>query len=75
MGGRFPSRRPGHTLGELKKDLTIVIVTHNLAQAARLSDSTGFMFLGRMVEFGPTGEMFANPRNPQTQDYITGRFG
>jgi phosphate transport system ATP-binding protein len=64
-----------HTLGELKKDLTIVIVTHNLAQAARLSDSTGFMFLGKMIEFGPTGEMFANPRNQQTQDYITGRFG
>ena len=64
-----------HTLGELKKDLTIVIVTHNLAQAARLSDSTGFMFLGKMIEFGPTGEMFANPRDQQTQDYITGRFG
>ena len=64
-----------HTLGELKKDLTIVIVTHNLAQAARLSDATGFMFLGRMVEFGPTGDMFANPRVQQTQDYITGRFG
>jgi ABC-type phosphate transport system ATPase subunit len=63
------------TLGELKKDLTIVIVTHNLQQAARLSDSTGFMFLGRMVEFGPTGAMFANPRIQQTQDYITGRFG
>lgn len=63
------------TLGELKRDFTIVIVTHNLQQAARLSDSTGFMYLGRMIEFGPTGEMFANPRVAQTQDYITGRFG
>jgi phosphate transport system ATP-binding protein len=63
------------TLGELKKEVTIVIVTHNLAQAARISDHTGFMFLGKMIEFGATGEIFSNPRVSQTQDYITGRFG
>lgn len=64
-----------HTLSELKRDLTIVIVTHNLQQAARLSDHTGFMYLGKMVEFGPTADLFANPREAQTLDYITGRFG
>ena len=63
------------TLTELKRDLTIVIVTHNLQQAARLSDHTGFMFLGRMVEFGPTADFFANPRLKRTRDYVTGRFG
>lgn len=63
------------TLEELKQDFTIVIVTHNLQQAARISDHTGFMFLGRMIEFGPTGEIFFNPQSQQTQDYITGRFG
>jgi phosphate transport system ATP-binding protein len=63
------------TLLEIKQDFTIVIVTHNLQQAARISDHTGFMFLGRMIEFGPTSEMFSNPRLPRTRDYITGRFG
>ncbi|UAK23037.1 phosphate ABC transporter ATP-binding protein PstB [Sphingomonas nostoxanthinifaciens] len=63
------------TLVELKKDLTIVIVTHNLQQASRISDYTGFMFLGRMIEFGPTAEIFASPRSRRTRDYVTGRFG
>jgi phosphate transport system ATP-binding protein len=63
------------TLMELKKDITIVIVTHNLQQAARLSDHTGFMFLGRMVEFGPTEALFASPKLKRTRDYVTGRFG
>jgi phosphate transport system ATP-binding protein len=63
------------TLGELKHDFTIVIVTHNLQQAARLSDFTGFMFLGKMIEFGPTPELFSQPKEKQTEDYITGRFG
>ena len=63
------------TLLELKKDFTIVIVTHNLQQAARISDHTGFMFLGRMIEFGPTDLMFQNPRSERTRDYVTGRFG
>ena len=63
------------TLMELKRDLTIVIVTHNLQQAARISDYTGFMFLGRMIEFSPTSDLFANPRQQRTRDYVTGRFG
>ncbi len=63
------------TLTELKDDFTIVIVTHNLQQAARLSHHTGFMYLGRMIEFAPTEELFSNPRVQQTRDYVTGRFG
>ncbi len=63
------------TLTNLTRELTIVIVTHNLQQAARISDRTGFMYLGRMIEFGPSAEMFANPRSPRTNSYITGRFG
>jgi phosphate transport system ATP-binding protein len=63
------------TLMELRRDLTIVIVTHNLQQAARISDYTGFMFLGRMIEFSPTSDLFSNPRQQRTRDYVTGRFG
>ena len=63
------------TLAELKGDVSIVIVTHNLQQAARLSDYTGFMFLGHMIEFAPTPEFFASPRLKRTRDYVTGRFG
>ncbi|MEA3298419.1 MAG: phosphate ABC transporter ATP-binding protein PstB [Chloroflexota bacterium] len=60
---------------ELKKDYTIVIVTHNMQQAARASDWTGFFLLGEMVEYGPTSELFSRPRDKRTEDYITGRFG
>jgi phosphate transport system ATP-binding protein len=60
---------------ELKKDLTIVIVTHNMQQAARVSDYTAFMLLGDMIEFGVTDKIFTNPTESRTQDYITGRFG
>jgi phosphate transport system ATP-binding protein len=63
------------TLHDLAKDLTIVIVTHNMQQAARVSTHTGFMYLGRMVEFGPTAELFSAPRLRRTTNYITGRFG
>ena len=63
------------TLSELKRDFTIVIVTHNLQQATRISDHTGFMFLGRLIEFGPTEQLFQNPRSQRTRDYVTGRFG
>lgn len=63
------------TLEELKRDLTIIIVTHNLQQAARLSDYTGFMYLGKMVEYGPTEELFVKPKVERTSDYIGGRFG
>jgi phosphate transport system ATP-binding protein len=60
---------------ELKKNYTIVIVTHNMQQAARVSDYTAFMYLGEMVEFGHTNEIFTNPSKKQTEDYITGRYG
>jgi phosphate transport system ATP-binding protein len=63
------------TIVALKKDYTIVIVTHNLQQATRVSDNTGFMFLGRLIEFGPTVELFASPRAERTKNYISGRFG
>jgi phosphate transport system ATP-binding protein len=59
----------------LKERYTIVIVTHNLQQAARVSDKTAFFWLGRLVEYGPTAEMFTNPQQKLTEDYITGRFG
>jgi phosphate transport system ATP-binding protein len=59
----------------LKKDYTIVIVTHNMQQAARVSDETGFMLLGELVEFGRTPDIFTKPRDKRTEDYITGRFG
>ena len=63
------------TLATLKSDHTIVIVTHNLGQAARVSEYTGFMYLGEMVEFGVTDQVFQRPATPRTSDYITGRFG
>ncbi len=62
-------------IGELKQDYTIIIVTHNMQQAARCSDYTAYMYLGEMVEFGETNQIFLNPGKKQTQDYITGRFG
>jgi phosphate transport system ATP-binding protein len=60
---------------ELRGALTIVIVTHNMQQAARVSEATGFFLMGEMVEFGVTRELFTNPRDKRTEDYITGRFG
>jgi phosphate transport system ATP-binding protein len=60
---------------ELKHSYTIVIVTHNMQQAARVSDAAGFMLLGELVEVGPTKELFTTPRDPRTEAYITGRFG
>jgi phosphate transport system ATP-binding protein len=60
---------------ELKASYTIVVVTHNMQQAARVSDHTGFMLLGELIEFGVTKELFTTPRDPKTEAYITGRFG
>jgi phosphate transport system ATP-binding protein len=60
---------------ELKHNYTIVIVTHNMQQAARVSDDTGFMLLGELIEFNRTEELFASPRDKRTEDYITGRYG
>jgi phosphate transport system ATP-binding protein len=59
---------------ELKKDYTIAIVTHNMQQAARVSDFTAFMYLGDLIEHGPTEQIFSQPTKQQTEDYITGRF-
>ena len=60
---------------ELKKEWTVIIVTHNMQQAARISDYTGFMYLGKLIEFGNTEQIFENPNNQLTENYITGRFG
>jgi phosphate transport system ATP-binding protein len=60
---------------ELKADYTVVIVTHNMQQAARASDYTAYMYLGDLIEFGPTAELFMKPKKKETEDYITGRFG
>ena len=60
---------------ELKRSVTVIIVTHNVSQAARVSDYTAFLYLGELVEFGPTEEIFTAPKNPKTEEYLTGRFG
>lgn len=69
------TQRIEELIEELKKDYTIVIVTHSMQQAARISDNTAFFLLGEIIEFGATSEIFANPRDKRTEDYITGRFG
>jgi len=60
---------------DLKKDFTIVIVTHNMQQAARVSQRTAFFHLGELIEFGKTSDVFTNPHEQRTRDYITGRYG
>ena len=60
---------------ELKKDYTIVIVTHNMQQAARISDYTAFLYMGELIEYGPTETIFTNPLEERTEAYVTGRFG
>ena len=60
---------------ELREQLTIVIVTHNMQQAARVSDSTAFFYMGELIEHGPTEQIFTNPRESRTEDYVTGKFG
>ena len=62
-------------INELKHDYTVVIVTHNMQQAARVSDYTAYMYLGELIEFGATDELFLKPKRRETEDYITGRFG
>ena len=62
-------------IDELKRDFTIVIVTHNMQQAARCADQVAFFYLGELIELGGTAEIFPTPRERRTQDYITGRFG
>jgi len=60
---------------ELREQLTIIIVTHNMQQAARVSDSTAFFYMGELIEHGPTEQIFTNPREARTEDYVTGKFG
>jgi phosphate transport system ATP-binding protein len=60
---------------ELRGTYSIIIVTHNMQQAARVSDYTAFMYLGRLIEYGPTPDIFLNPHLSETGDYVTGRFG
>jgi phosphate transport system ATP-binding protein len=62
-------------INDLKEHYTVVIVTHNMQQAARVSDVVGFMYLGRLIEFGPTARIFENPQEELTNNYVTGRFG
>jgi phosphate transport system ATP-binding protein len=62
-------------VSELKKEYTVAIVTHNMQQAARVSDFTAYMYLGELVEFGKTEQIFMKPAKQETEDYITGRFG
>ena len=62
-------------IGELRGEYTIIIVTHNMQQAARVSDFTAFLYEGALVEFGPTKQLFTKPEKKETEDYITGRFG
>ncbi|WP_374469814.1 phosphate ABC transporter ATP-binding protein PstB [Phenylobacterium sp.] len=69
------SARIEELMDELREEYTIVIVTHSMAQAARVSQKTAFFHLGKLIEAGPTDEIFTNPRDSRTQDYITGRFG
>jgi phosphate transport system ATP-binding protein len=62
-------------MAELRGNYTIIIVTHNMQQAARVSDITAFLYVGELIEVDDTAHIFTNPSNPRTQDYITGRFG
>ena len=62
-------------MDELHKDYTVVIVTHNLQQAARVAHNTAFLYLGRLIEYGKTERLFQDPKQKQTEDYISGRFG
>ncbi len=59
----------------MKGEFTIVIVTHNMQQASRISDNTAFMYLGELIEYGPTAQIFQSPKVKRTEDYITGRYG
>jgi phosphate transport system ATP-binding protein len=69
------TQRIEELLVDLKREVTIVIVTHNLHQAARIADETAFFYLGELVEFGPSDDLFTAPRQPRTEAYVTGRFG
>ena len=71
----FASSKIGELVYNLKKDLAIIIVTHNMQQAARVSDYAAFMYLGELIEYGPTNQIFKNPEKELTERYISGKFG
>jgi phosphate transport system ATP-binding protein len=73
--GPFAKSRVGDLILDLKKEFTIVIVTHNMQQAARISDYTAFFYLGELIEYDTTNKIFTVPAKKQTEDYVTGRFG
>ena len=73
--GRLEIRQTEDLAAELKSQYTVVMVTHNMQQAARVSDNTAFFLLGELVEFGKTERLFSTPSDKRTEDYITGRFG
>jgi len=73
--GPIATARIEDLLGELKERYTIALVTHSMQQAARVSDRTAFFYLGDLIETGPTGDLFTSPRDPRTEDYLTGRYG
>jgi phosphate transport system ATP-binding protein len=62
-------------MSELKKEITVIVVTHNMQQAARIADNTSFYILGELIEHGPSSEIFTNPKVKKTEEYVTGRFG
>ena len=72
---RFPHRKSKILRNELKSDYTVIMVTHNMQQAARISDKTAFFLLGEVIEFDDTEKLFSMPQDKRTQDYVTGRFG
>ena len=71
----FASSKIEELVYNLKKDLAIIIVTHNMQQAARVSDYAAFMYLGELIEYGPTNQIFKNPQKELTERYISGKFG
>ena len=73
--GSASTTRIEDLIGELRGEYTIIIVTHNMQQAARVSDCTAFLYEGALIEFGPTKQLFTKPEKKETEDYITGRFG
>ena len=69
------SARVEELILQLKQDFTLVVVTHNMQQASRISDKTAFFYMGELIEFNPTSKIFTSPDNQRTEEYITGRFG
>ncbi len=69
------THRVEELLGQLKETVTVVVVTHNVAQAGRVADYTAFLYLGELIEFGPTSQLFTAPQDPRTEEYLTGKFG